>query len=893
MTLYRAVWLVGLGAYAAAEGHAAASDCRLYTRTDGLCADGERLHSPEDCHKYAAQLHLVQPNAQGTAEVETETAWPPGCYANQFSGLVYFNKSPQGRPCGTSTVCVCAQCIEVPPQTTTPPTPQPTPAVITRVPLVVVTDAPASAEPPATAAPASPRPVTMLPVEVHVDHLPHRDFIQGFAEGVFWTAAVGGAVAGPASYYVGTVALVADGSCSKTRAALPRTLHPTGLEVFGSAPAGLVLGTLLVVVCAAVGTQFLIHLAKALGMAKVSRKLKRLYAMPGAVFFFFSLLFQGAVYAAVELTVFPGEAWLLPWGLGALLAALIFAIYVPYTLKTNIAEDASEDDGGKAQYRFDPTTRSAATTFVIGPGEWISAKGARYEEQYGVLFRSFKQHSTCYAALEYGRMALVAALAAANRGDRVTCGAARVSTAGILLLFAYIDIRTTPHARLRDVYFYPALKVLIAGGCGAIGTAFLLDDVVGGAWMSVGAALLFCATLLLLAKVVLDVVAEAYVQFLRRRQRIVTSQADNNYDCLTEGAPLQLACGQDLEMDEGQKQLALQEFLAGSYAEGSGMGHDAQGVSTPSRGRQRSMAEDVSPAVSRDSDGRTPSPIHDQDPEEMRLSGASGRLSHAPSDGFHPPVRRTRTGGGSMTEQPGRVSPPRRVQSKTMVQRQATSPTDASLSSLQPITPADAAESLRRCTSRTRMGTLDRFAFQQSSRRLRSPLHPVPAANLSSATSQPTTAFPFQRPARAHSQPDCGAEDSENADDSLVWTPTPPVRRPRLANSQTVAQDLRPSVIRRTMSASPFERKSTLPAAPAPQEHSSPTDGSLSELTASRRASRASPPTTAPRSRQQSLSVGGSYTTLEGTPPAAPLTAAPTRFKRARGFTTRTAPALL
>ena len=300
---------------------------------------------------------------------------------------------------------------------------------------------------------------------------------------------------------------------------LPRAVHPTAWEPYGSAPLGMVLGNSAIVV----GITTVWYLVVRVVTAVVERRypdrtsafdFHGVLRFPSVPYFIIICLYQGIAMGSIVL-------FLQPFSLGPFVVGtvgLCFVIPLPfYTFavlrRCNPVKCTYVTEAGCGRYRG----------FVLGKGEWVSVhKDEDFATRYASLLRQYRSGAEWYVFFDMVGSLCVACAHGVHANTLWDCGHVKAVAALIFFGMFGVELYVQPYSRPRDL----PIGLL----CGfAQGTAMVLmaAGFYGGQTQSwefeVAEEILLLSMRILLVKVAADIGSELYVTWTKRRAQLTTS----------------------------------------------------------------------------------------------------------------------------------------------------------------------------------------------------------------------------------------------------------------------------------------------------------------------------------------------------------------------------------
>ena len=455
------------------------------------------------------------------------------------------------------------------PETAAPPTKAPTKAPTqtpgaTAVPTAVPTSVPATAAPLTTPAPtptpAAPSPsgvppaVTPTAAPPTQTQTPRTTAPPPVAATAPPPRATGKAIPGTAGNMVATLSVVSaaaagrmallagSGDC-KTRMLeatgaanedLPWTLHPLQIKIGGSMWIGAVVGNMAICGGCSLLAYTLLVVTRCV-LPSMGDRMKDvldtqgLLRLPSSLLFVFMILYQGTSLASLRLIVSATRWYYHVVGVCGTAVCVAVPLGLFFAIRYGVPR--------LGRYRVDTTDTAhmvhPAVVFFIGRGEWVSTtRECHWAQRYSSAIRSYKQRYVWWSCVDYLSMLLLSGASAARLEKLSLCCGFKVGTALILAALFVASVVMRPYHRARDNILCPLILLLqtlsvcfiAAGFCSGMNDVGWLDDSV---WLWEWAdRLLMISSLVLITKVVLDLMCEAFVIANKRRSRLQRSEHD-------------------------------------------------------------------------------------------------------------------------------------------------------------------------------------------------------------------------------------------------------------------------------------------------------------------------------------------------------------------------------
>ena len=297
---------------------------------------------------------------------------------------------------------------------------------------------------------------------------------------------------------------------------LPFLLHPTQMEVWGTAAGGAVLGNTVI----AVAFLILHGAVVAFSDAVVYPSTVDLYGtalFPALPYIVYYVLYQGAVAGAWKLCFrgsSAGEA--LMGGAGLLLCAAVPVFLAFHHHRRQAAASAFAED--------ERTTPQTAEAFLLGQGEWVNRR--RDMDFVGRWLPSLHPYrgraNHWHPVVQFASMFAAGTLWGLRVETYDGCGHVKVAGAALVAIVLAADVYARPYARPRDAVLSSCYHVLTAAALAVMAAAYYGQDPDHALFRWVHMLLLACVGLLVI-KVLLDLACEVYVFLRARRARL---QAD-------------------------------------------------------------------------------------------------------------------------------------------------------------------------------------------------------------------------------------------------------------------------------------------------------------------------------------------------------------------------------
>eukprot|EP01065_Artemidia_motanka_P049826 TRINITY_DN8379_c0_g1_i1.p2 TRINITY_DN8379_c0_g1~~TRINITY_DN8379_c0_g1_i1.p2 ORF type:complete len:601 (+),score=169.55 TRINITY_DN8379_c0_g1_i1:2185-3987(+) len=296
------------------------------------------------------------------------------------------------------------------------------------------------------------------------------DVVVGTASG----AALGLTSAGAVSKMSLMAIVCTGGEAGGSLKQLPWSIHPTQLRIDGSPYAGCIVGSLLLLLGAA-----LVHVAGTAALAKFkfgdTTKAGWLRAcaftrFPGLLVLIAAWLFLGIAFSAFHLLMAPGELPLsyISLACGAVAffncGLLLASLYV--THPRNL----------KAEYSPQVPNLQWWRKFFLGRRQWDSTD-TFYVERYGLMFDAWRPpHQRWYAVMELGHMVPIAFYSAMMSQGWDACIVQNTSLGFVLLVYLLTLVAVRPHVSRFESFIFSADALLQFLSTVFRGVAFLKHD---------------------------------------------------------------------------------------------------------------------------------------------------------------------------------------------------------------------------------------------------------------------------------------------------------------------------------------------------------------------------------------------------------------------------------
>eukprot|EP01064_Diplonema_japonicum_P036469 TRINITY_DN818_c2_g1_i1.p1 TRINITY_DN818_c2_g1~~TRINITY_DN818_c2_g1_i1.p1 ORF type:complete len:1036 (+),score=236.40 TRINITY_DN818_c2_g1_i1:81-3188(+) len=458
--------------------------------------------------------------------------------------------APDTNPPATSFPATQAPSTQAPdtpaPATLPPDTAQPTLAPTTLIPTAVPTTAPATANPtiapatanptiaPATAtptiAPATSAPATMPPLTpVPATAAPDAPTREGEINTVGSMAAAGSALAAGAGAGAATRLVVVSMGCHiDGKQKLPRALHPTQMEVWGSESLGIVVGNFAITLGFTALCYLLVQIAS-LGGAVIFPKLfegldtQGWMRFPSAPLFVFLLFYQGTTLGSINLIIHPPGVAGLVVGICSMAMCMMVPVGVFMAVRRGVPYHAV--------YMLEKGC-TGAKRMLIGEGEWVNTKKSCFwVQRWTSMVRVYREEVAWYAVVEFAGSLAISAMQAAETEDYVGCGHKKLFTSAVFAIMLVCEALIWPHARQRDSAVDFVMLGLQAASLGLAGCGYYAGDLKHPTF-TIASNLMLGAVFILLGKVVLDLISEVYILCDGRRTRLQENMDAQMRPCL-------------------------------------------------------------------------------------------------------------------------------------------------------------------------------------------------------------------------------------------------------------------------------------------------------------------------------------------------------------------------
>ena len=337
------------------------------------------------------------------------------------------------------------------------------------------------------------------------------------SEGAAQTAVVAslagaGAAAGPALRLV-----VAGGPCKISQPLnerqYPMALHPTRISLFGSEAAGVVVGNFAITVGFSLLAFLVVKTVSLAGCFASTLDTLGLCRFPSAPLFVFQYLLQGTALGAMALVFYPPSIALFLLGALTLFACVVVPCFVLREVTRGVPT--------QGYYLNDETTKDRRyLNALIGPGEWVSRQEKNmWSLRYASVTRQYRESWACYGFVDMSASLVIAAVQGPSTDTMTGCGHQKVFYGVVFLVLLTAEAVAWPRARTRDNYIMSAMLATQSFGMFLMGVGYYKGN--PDSWVFVTASwLMMGAAGIMMIKVVLDIGAEGYILFSKRRGRL-------------------------------------------------------------------------------------------------------------------------------------------------------------------------------------------------------------------------------------------------------------------------------------------------------------------------------------------------------------------------------------
>eukprot|EP00755_Sulcionema_specki_P029262 Sspe_Gene.91777::Locus_63400_Transcript_1_1_Confidence_1.000_Length_992::g.91777::m.91777 len=315
--------------------------------------------------------------------------------------------------------------------------------------------------------------------------------------------------------------LLISGRCSHDdpfEGSMPFLLHPTGLKIFGSAPAGAVVGNLALTLGFAGMMAVVMRVVLKLPFVRTRLDVVSYVGIqgplrfPSSAFIVFALLYQGTAFGSVRTMVYPPVPAMRIVGVLGCVVCMVVPLCTALEVRRSVP--------GKAKYEMIKPRPHWAIVAIVGPGEWVSTSPENHwVHRYTGVVRTWREKWAWLFIVDFIGMLLFGAATTVRVSTWTGCGHIRVFCAVVNLMQLVVHVNLLPHCRLRDNVhdFVQYLLQLAALVLMAVG--YYTHD--PSLWASDAAEGMLTGCMVgLVLKFVLDVLSDLYLAFSRRRRTI-------------------------------------------------------------------------------------------------------------------------------------------------------------------------------------------------------------------------------------------------------------------------------------------------------------------------------------------------------------------------------------
>eukprot|EP00659_Diplonema_papillatum_P015061 gene15061-biopygen15139 len=303
-----------------------------------------------------------------------------------------------------------------------------------------------------------------------------------------------------------------------------RALHPLQFRLHGSHAMGAVVGNFIIVCGFALfgllAWQIGSHALRTLSFQSrfaTPMDIQGFFRFPSAPFILIMWLYQGTALGSLLLIFYPPS--FLGWVVGVV--GNIVLVMIPIWALLVVEGALSTNPNRRAVYvEIVPEKWRLLVEYVVGKGEWVSTgREVNFVYRYSSLIRPYREEALWWGAIEFASSFALAGMSALPTGTVSACGHVRLFSALIFGLLLAAEATVQPHVRPRDNFVDITLIVLQIAALLLLAASLYLDDPTH--WTAeVAEAVLFSAAALMMMKIVLDVLSEAYVLYHSRRSRL-------------------------------------------------------------------------------------------------------------------------------------------------------------------------------------------------------------------------------------------------------------------------------------------------------------------------------------------------------------------------------------
>ena len=391
--------------------------------------------------------------------------------------------------------------------------PQPTATAVLPDELSVSTREPPTL--PATDVPDTPVPPLTLPAPLAKQIMEQREVTETVSAGAAIASAAGvGGGAGSAM----RLALVASECVVGDQRKLSWAFHPTGIRVGDNVYVGAIVGNMACVAGFALLASVTLSLVNRFAPMRWVMRLAEstdsqgLLRFPSAPLFVFQWFYQSLSLCGFTLLISSDGGHLNMIGVATCGVCLGVPIYIVRVLVQGVPESAT--------YVEDPEHCGLLYTIVCGAGEWVNTFRSRlWVQRYASIVRTWRQKAVYFAFIDLMASFFLSGITALQTENWIGCGHVRSAQALIFFGLTCLEGRYWPHARWRDTM---TDFVLLGGQCAALGllAAAYYSGNPDHAGFPTSQLLLMLVGYILVAKVVADILTEAYILMTGRRTRI-------------------------------------------------------------------------------------------------------------------------------------------------------------------------------------------------------------------------------------------------------------------------------------------------------------------------------------------------------------------------------------
>ncbi|KAJ9444366.1 hypothetical protein DIPPA_17572 [Diplonema papillatum] len=296
----------------------------------------------------------------------------------------------------------------------------------------------------------------------------------------------------------------------------PRVLHPLQMRLAGSHAFGAVVGNLAL----AAGFTLSYYLLAVVAGLAMKRALQDgapedvlgMFRFPSTPLLLCRFLYQGTALGTMLLLFYP----ISPLSTVAGSFGAIACVGIPVWIFKMLTDGVK---GQKALYIIEQPSRSRFQTWLIGPGEWVSARrDVLWVFRYSSVLNSYRKGAAWWVVVDFASSLVLASMAALETEDNVSCGHVKGFTVLALIIMLVALCIVGPYARSRDNYA-DALLLFLQVTEEIFFSAHLYAP--NATWCATVASIaLLAAVILLVSRGLIDIAAVIFVTATKRREKL-------------------------------------------------------------------------------------------------------------------------------------------------------------------------------------------------------------------------------------------------------------------------------------------------------------------------------------------------------------------------------------